>query len=75
MTSGDPRVARKGGRPATGQGVQYTFRGPGQIVGNFRQRAGAAPAVLVQFMRWYLRLPGAELPERPPAPVSEPDSE
>jgi hypothetical protein len=39
----------------------------------FGERAGAKnrSAVLRQFVRWYLRLPGATLPRRPPAPSSE----
>lgn len=32
-------------------------------------------AVVRQFMRWYMRRPGAKLPERPPTgPWSKPDS-
>src|SRR5688572_17740937 len=42
----------------------------------FLERAGArrAPGVLTEFVKWYLRLPGSRLPERPPAPASGKDS-
>lgn len=43
----------------------------------FEQTAGARnrSAVVVEFIRWYNREPGAEFPERPPArPAEDGDS-
>jgi hypothetical protein len=35
----------------------------------FLARAGrGAPGVLSEFVKWYLRMPGSKLPERPPRP-------
>lgn len=56
------------GRPATGETPNQKFRMPtaewddlGRVAGRNR------PAVLRQFILWYLRTPGVKLPVRPSA--------
>lgn len=60
----------KGGRPPSPDGPKddfYGFRGPCTILGEFRRTAGrTGGTILIQFIRWWLRRDGAELPERPP---------
>lgn len=45
-----------------------SFRIEGDLWARFGSLAGAKnrAALLRAFIRWYLRLPGAKLPERPP---------
>ncbi|GHH57501.1 hypothetical protein [Lentzea cavernae] len=61
----------KGGRPTGPDGPKddsYAFRGPSHVLKAFERSAGRdRGSVLIQFMRWWLRFPGAELPQRPPA--------
>lgn len=64
----------RGGRPATGRGVPYTFRSPETLQDEFFRRVGGsrrAPAVFRQFMRAYVGEPGATMPKPPPATAEE----
>jgi hypothetical protein len=63
----------RGGRPATGRGVPYTFRSPETLKTKFIERAGErrAAAVLRQFMAAYVGEPGASMPKPPPVPTEE----
>lgn len=54
------------GRPATGQTPLRNFRAPDDEWAAFRAASGNNMTALIrQFIRWYLRRPGAKLPERP----------
>jgi hypothetical protein len=54
------------GRPATGQTPLRNFRAPDEEWRPFRAVSGNNMSGLIrQFIRWYLRTPGAKLPERP----------
>ena len=54
------------GRPATGQTPIRNLRVPDDEWVPFRAVGGSNMSALIrQFIRWYLRLPGAKLPERP----------
>lgn len=54
------------GRPATGKTPVQYVRIPQDDWDDFRAVAGRrAPALLRDFIRWYLRRPGAKMPERP----------
>lgn len=54
------------GRPATGKTPLRNFRAPDDEWIPFRAAsAGDMTGLLRQFIRWYLRRPGAKLPERP----------
>lgn len=64
----------RGGRPATGRGVPYTYRSPETLLTKFMKRVGGkrrAPGVLRQFMAAYVGEPGATMPKPPPAPEQE----
>lgn len=55
-------------RPATGETPIQHVRIPKDEWDEFKEVAGRRNASLVrQFIRWYLRKPGAKLPERPAA--------
>jgi hypothetical protein len=46
----------------------WEMRPPG-LKAAFLARAGRrAPGVLAEMVKWYLRMPGSKLPERPPLP-------
>lgn len=54
------------GRPRTGQTPVQYLRVPDADWKELRILAGRkAPSVIREFIRWYLRRPGAKLPERP----------
>lgn len=54
------------GRPATGQTPLRNLRAPDDEWKPFRAASeGNMTTLLRQFIRWYLRRPGAELPDRP----------
>lgn len=54
------------GRPRTGQTPLQHVRIPQNDWDDLRAVAGRrTPAILREFIRWYLRRPGAKLPERP----------
>lgn len=54
------------GRPATGKTPLRNFRAPDEEWKPFGTATGGnMTGVLRQFIRWYLRKPGATLPERP----------
>lgn len=56
------------GRPATGQTPLRNFRAPDDEWSAFRLASGNKMSALIrEFIRWYLRKPGAQLPERPSA--------
>lgn len=56
-------------RPPTGKTPIQHVRIPDEDWGEFKAVAGRrGPSVLREFIRWYLRRPGAKLPVRPPAP-------
>lgn len=56
-------------RPATGETPIQHVRIPKDEWEEFKAVAGRKNASLVrQFIRWYLRKPGAKLPTRPPMP-------
>lgn len=60
----------RGGRPATGRGVPYSYRSPKTLLTKFFERAGGkrrAPSVLRAFMAAYVGEPGATMPKPPPA--------
>lgn len=64
----------RGGRPATGRGVPYTFRSPETLKDEFIRRAGErrAPALLRQFMAAYVGLDGVAMPK--PSPAAKPEA-
>lgn len=65
---------RRPGRPATGVAPQYAFRAPADLRTAFIDKVGGsrkAPAMLRQFMRWYVGEPGATLPKRPSEDTAE----
>jgi hypothetical protein len=54
------------GRPATGKTPHRTIRVPDEEWEELKERsAGDATSLIRQFIRWYLRRPGAKLPVRP----------
>ena len=57
-------------RPATGKTPVRNLRVTGDVwepaLEAARERGGTITDVITQFLRWYLRMPGAKLPERPP---------
>ncbi|MFJ5984240.1 hypothetical protein [Lentzea sp. NPDC092896] len=61
----------KGGRPPDPDGPKddfYGLRGPGEVLKKYKAVAGRrGGSVLIQFMRWWLGFPDAELPDRPPS--------
>lgn len=64
------------GRPATGKTPHRTIRAPDEEWDEFKERAGSdMTGVIRQFIRWYLRWPGARLPERPPKPEKGTDDD
>lgn len=64
----DPIARTKVARPKTGETPVRTTRVPSPDWEDFHTLAGRGLAGAVwQFVRWYLRKPGARLPERPSA--------
>ena len=71
----NPTVRTKVARPKTGQTPVRTLRVPDPDWSDFHELTGRNLAsVIHQFIRWYLRRPGAKLPTRPPAPTDGRDS-
>lgn len=58
------------GRPATGKTPVRNLRAPDDVwqpaLDAAREQGSTLTDVIMQFLRWYLRVPGAKLPERPP---------
>jgi hypothetical protein len=57
-------------RPATGKTPVRNLRVVNEVwqpaLEAAREQGGTITDVITQFLRWYLRMPGAKLPERPP---------
>lgn len=65
----NPTVRTAVARPKTGQTPVRTLRVPDPDWSDFHKLTGRNLAsVIHQFVRWYLRRPGAKLPVRPPSP-------
>jgi hypothetical protein len=57
-------------RPATGKTPVRNLRVVNEVwqpaLEAAREQGGTLTDVITEFLRWYLRIPGAKLPERPP---------
>lgn len=57
-------------RPATGKTPVRNLRVVSEVwepaLDAAREQGRTLTDVIIQFLRWYLRMPGAKLPERPP---------
>lgn len=67
-----PWTQQRGGavaRPKTGETPIQHVRVPPDDWAELDERSGGKrPEIVRQLIRWYLRHPGAKLPERPPRP-------